>query len=258
MKKIITLILITFSINSFSQKNIETGYLEYKMVFPSVSSSKTEYAKLIFNDSISIFTWKRNDTKSVGLADSSSEDVTISVGSNDTIGNYVYRDFNSKKILFRNRSNRFFNAKVVKDNWIKIDWEITNEKKIINSYNCQKAVGIFRGRTYTAWFTLEIPLPYGPWKLYGLPGLIIEAYDESKEFKANLSIIKYPFALNKSDFQISLEGDNISLKEYVEFLEEIPKIRERKIMSMMGRRSRPRKSTTKTNYLEKTFECTEE
>lgn len=56
-------------------------------------------------------------------------------------------------------------------------WEITDSIDVINGLNCVKAMTSFRGRIWIAWFAPEIPLPEGPWKLCGLPGLIIYAYD---------------------------------------------------------------------------------
>lgn len=63
----------------------------------------------------------------------------------------------------------------------KIDWEITPETRYIEGLNCKKATGNFRGRNWTAWFAEELPFSSGPWKLNGLPGLIVEAYDEESE-----------------------------------------------------------------------------
>lgn len=61
------------------------------------------------------------------------------------------------------------------------DWKLEDETKIIKGYQVQKASTTFRGRHYSAWFSPEIPLNFGPWKLRGLPGLILEASDDKKE-----------------------------------------------------------------------------
>ena len=50
-------------------------------------------------------------------------------------------------------------------------------KKKIGDFECQKASGYFRGRSYTAWFANKITSHFGPWKLFDLPGLIFQTYD---------------------------------------------------------------------------------
>lgn len=61
------------------------------------------------------------------------------------------------------------------------DWQIEEDTKVIDGYTCQKATTNFGGRNYEAWFCADIPMSYGPWKLHGLPGLILSAKDEKGE-----------------------------------------------------------------------------
>lgn len=64
-------------------------------------------------------------------------------------------------------------------------WNINAEDSTIAGYHCQKATTTFRGRVWTAWFTPEIPVSDGPWKLWGLPGVILSATDTSHLFTFN-------------------------------------------------------------------------
>lgn len=63
-----------------------------------------------------------------------------------------------------------------------INWEITGDTKNILGYDCIKATGKYHGRKWEVWFTPDIPISDGPWKLCGLPGLILYAKDKSGEF----------------------------------------------------------------------------
>lgn len=58
------------------------------------------------------------------------------------------------------------------------NWQIGTETAIVCGYECIKATCHWRGRDFTAWFTPDIPVEYGPWKFGGLPGLIMKVSDD--------------------------------------------------------------------------------
>ena len=60
-------------------------------------------------------------------------------------------------------------------------WTMGDSTREVLGYTCQQATANFRGRLWTAWFATDIPVSDGPWKLGGLPGLILEAYDEGQQ-----------------------------------------------------------------------------
>ena len=63
------------------------------------------------------------------------------------------------------------------------DWQLIPDSTTeIIDYHCQLAKTNFKGRTWYVWYAEDIPMQEGPWKLCGLPGLILKAYDENREY----------------------------------------------------------------------------
>lgn len=127
-------------------------------------------------------------------------------------------------------------------------WEFVDETKEILGYTCLRAETQFRGRKYICWFTLDIPISDGPWKLYGLPGLILEAKEVNDLFtftaigllQADIDVdpislpdksyiktsLKKLKQLNKSLTEniriLNREDNKVSLKKWVNPIVQIP------------------------------------
>lgn len=66
------------------------------------------------------------------------------------------------------------------------DWTIEEEQATIAGLDCQRARITYGGRTYTAWFAPDVPIPDGPYVFAGLPGLIVKVADEQNWFAFTL------------------------------------------------------------------------
>lgn len=58
------------------------------------------------------------------------------------------------------------------------EWDLLEGDSVVAEYTCNKARTTFRGRTWTVWYTPDITISEGPWKLCGLPGLILKAVSD--------------------------------------------------------------------------------
>ena len=200
----LTLLLFLLPFLGYSQ---EINLLKYKMITSlSDTNKKVSYShSMYFNQTESIV--KLMDAQSVG------KDTTHvkKVEEGKTI---FYKNLNTNLLIANERA---FNQKVIlKDVVENIDWKIAKETKKIGEFKCQKAETDFRGRHYTAWFAPEIPISNGPWKLQGLPGLILEASDDKKQVSFVFEALYIPI---KSEVKIQpiVADEKTKVVTYTEF-----------------------------------------
>jgi hypothetical protein len=97
-------------------------------------------------------------------------------------------------------------------------WKLDKATKKVENYTLQKATTDFGGRSWTAWFTTEIPFQEGPYKFRGLSGLIFEVYDSENIFHYKLTRSeKLSKTFDTSDFLETHYGKAampITLKQY--------------------------------------------
>lgn len=90
-------------------------------------------------------------------------------------GDYIYRNLEEGKLITYTQV-WFSYYRIVEDiptqKWVIYEDSTQN----IIGFNCTMATTHFRGREWKVWFSEEIPLSLGPWKLGGLPGLILAVH----------------------------------------------------------------------------------
>lgn len=90
---------------------------------------------------------------------------------------YVFHDIATQTATVYDQavSDKYFYS----EPWTELQWLVADTTKTVLGYDCIMATADYHGRKWTAWFAPDIPLPLGPWKLCGLPGLILEAAEAS-------------------------------------------------------------------------------
>ena len=96
-------------------------------------------------------------------------------------GAYYYLDYPEKgRVLVRTEVNG--KGVAYEEDREAIAWEFRDSVITVLGFECHLAEADFRGRHWLAWYTLEVPVSQGPWMLWGLPGLICEAYDDKGHY----------------------------------------------------------------------------
>ena len=91
----------------------------------------------------------------------------------------IYKNYEKGQLLVQDQEGEYYQYE---DTLGMQQWEIVEDTMTILGYPCQKAACRWRGRTYSAWFTPEIPISEGPYKFVGLPGLILKVEDRDQKY----------------------------------------------------------------------------
>jgi len=95
----------------------------------------------------------------------------------------IYKSYPGMKVQYVDKiASGFTPANIGYSEDLKFNWNILNDKQKIGEYNTQKATTEFGGRKWTAWFSTDLPFQDGPYKFFGLPGLIVKIEDDQKNY----------------------------------------------------------------------------
>jgi GLPGLI family protein len=215
MKKNISVFIYLFFIASYSQKIEITDPIKitYSMVL-NFEDVKYYNSTLKFNSEKAFFEWNL-------IENTPQTELQIQ---NDINTGKVSIDLtkDSEFFIFSNKNENILYEKkpeleepfILKEPIETISWNKIDSTKTIGNFKCNLASSNFRGRKYFAWYSADIPTYWGPWKLQGLPGLILEVYDETQEIQIIVSEIKNV----NNTFEKDIFGNNdvLNVPEWIE------------------------------------------
>lgn len=217
MNKNFSVLLFLMMISFLSAQNQRFMY-EYKFVSDSTNKAdvKTELMNLDTTPKGSKFysytSYKSDSLMRVDLEKQLKTTGSINIKTDQRKGFVRYtvaKNYQNGNVDFRNRIGMDA-FKVTEDR--KIAWKILPNKQKIGNWETQKATTEFGGRKWTAWFCNDIPIQDGPYKFFGLPGIIVKLEDQTQSHVFNLVGIKnlgtlepeiYAFEITK---EIPLKG----------------------------------------------------
>jgi GLPGLI family protein len=171
----LTSILSLFTILIQAQDSIPIGRVVYLQQADMLGDEpKNGVATLLFNRSVSLYTHNSAPTQDSSFNDPQYDMPSTVAG--DREGFPIYKIYAERRLyakIFCRQAPR--TNCVVSDTFATTAWTLHPEHRRFGQYDCRRATGHYRGRDYEAWYTLDVPIPTGPFKLGGLPGLILEA-----------------------------------------------------------------------------------
>lgn len=210
--KILIGIAVLLIVNTVKGQSNTIILAEY--MFTNKASSEVNTVQLTVKKDKAIskfYSFATNMADSVEDLDDTQMFVTIK--NKDTTGKqfYVTKD----EIVFRDfiYVNKNFQSVIVSEKTPVLNWELTNEESKVNGVSCYKALLKFRGRNYIAWYAPDIATPFGPWKFYGLPGLIVRITSDDNIISFSLTTLSYP--TNSVEISKPTNGRPLEFKDYV-------------------------------------------
>lgn len=225
--KVLCITLLLLAIFSHGQRS-QFFEAKYDIYFNTdLPQKRQSELKIDLANMHSIFLVEKNDGENVNKLTKSNgqADYVVQYPDADT---FIEMNFKKSTIYFK----EMYKGQIyyVKDTILDIDWNTNyDEEKLIGKVLCKKATARFRGRNYIAWYSVAIPIPFGPYKFHGLPGLIVSIRDESNTFSWILTY--YRTSQNKPIFKYNDDlTPLISAKKYYSELRYGTDVNRRKII----------------------------
>ncbi|MFL9835283.1 GLPGLI family protein [Chryseobacterium terrae] len=178
------LLIIAFSLMAFSKAFSQSYKIIYDFKWKTETHSKdynSELTVLLKNNEKSYFESLakfKYDSIKTNLVNQGSRSFP-SPKQQWKLQTLVSKDLKSQTTI---TEENFFDKVYLTTYHCKPEWKILQEKTKLFNYNVQKAETNFGGRKWIAWFTNELPTSDGPYKFYGLPGLILKIADSEENF----------------------------------------------------------------------------
>ena len=188
--------LIAFSLWFVSnQLQAQQLYAEYDyMPSPMVIFKERVYfdkdTKIVVRDSVP---QQKKAKEEAGSDDAAASEGVFTIDMGTIFRNVIIQKTGQRSLL-ETRSLEGKNYRLT-DSFPALEWN-TNyaETEKVDTYTCHKATAKYRGATLVAYYTNDIPMPAGPYKFGGLPGLIVLLYNESAHPNYwMLSKVEYPY-----------------------------------------------------------------
>lgn len=213
IKRLIAFLFIITPILMYGQNTYRATYvLTYQIDSTNTSSFQTERMFLDFAEDVSVFKSYATHMKD-SILQSNNPNALFGIPKSD----FRYKIFKTNGQLISLHDYTAYKYEL-KEDLPNLDWKLGTETKEILGYTCMMSTTTFAGRDYTAWYTLDIPISEGPYKFYGLPGMILEIYDSKNHYHFEaIGIVK----LNAEIIIDNQEYKKISLEEYRKFLKKI-------------------------------------
>lgn len=95
-------------------------------------------------------------------------------GPSKSVYTYVFTDLSDELLTFYGKFGE--DMGYYTEPLSEMEWTVKEDSTAnVLGYECILAECDYHGRHWKAWFSPEIPMPFGPWKLHGVPGLILKA-----------------------------------------------------------------------------------
>lgn len=212
MNKHISLIFTLISCLSFAQEAKKINSIKVYYEYSTLNNDINFEVPLVINDTVSQFTFLR-EKKSI-----QTDTYTVTVPYYKYVNNYHYSNDIITELRTLNKGS------LVNSKWEgKYKWKITDETKIINGYKVKKAITgsieLDKSSDYyygnvVAWFCPDLPIPSGPARYYGLPGLILELTYESFPDKYVMKRIDFE---NTDEVKSINKGISIKKEDILDF-----------------------------------------